>query len=116
MPSRLRIGVNALYLIPGGVGGTEIYLRNLLHALAEIDQRNEYYLYLNRETGTDLCPQAANFAPVQTGVKATFRPGRLLWEQTGLSRASYHDKLDLLFSPGFTSKSNSTMGRPRPSS
>ena len=26
----LRIGVNALYLIPGGVGGTEIYLRNLL--------------------------------------------------------------------------------------
>ena len=22
---RLRIGVNALYLIPGGVGGTEIY-------------------------------------------------------------------------------------------
>ena len=25
----LRIGVNALYLIPGGVGGTEIYLRAL---------------------------------------------------------------------------------------
>jgi len=30
----LRIGVNALYLIPGGVGGTEIYLRELLRALA----------------------------------------------------------------------------------
>ena len=28
-----RIGVNALYLIPGGVGGTEIYLRELLAAL-----------------------------------------------------------------------------------
>ena len=28
------IGVNALYLIPGGVGGTEIYLRELLAALA----------------------------------------------------------------------------------
>ena len=25
-----RIGINALYLIPGGVGGTEIYLRELL--------------------------------------------------------------------------------------
>ncbi len=36
-PSRpLRIGVNALYLIPGGVGGTEIYLRSLLAALAQI--------------------------------------------------------------------------------
>ena len=32
-----RIGVNALYLIPGGVGGTEIYLRELLAALATID-------------------------------------------------------------------------------
>ena len=31
----LRIGVNALYLIPGGVGGTEIYLRQLLAAIAE---------------------------------------------------------------------------------
>ena len=30
----LRIGVNALYLIPGGVGGTEIYLRGLLAGLA----------------------------------------------------------------------------------
>ena len=32
----IRIGVNALYLIPGGVGGTEIYLRNLLRALAGV--------------------------------------------------------------------------------
>ena len=38
----LRIGVNALYLIPGGVGGTEIYLRGLLTALAEIDAANQY--------------------------------------------------------------------------
>ena len=29
-----RIGVNALHLIPGAVGGTEIYLRELLAALA----------------------------------------------------------------------------------
>ncbi len=103
MPTRLRIGVNALYLIPGGVGGTEIYLRNLLRALAEIDRHNEYFVYLNRETGADLCPQAANFAAVETGVKAKFRPGRLLWEQTGLARATWSDRLDVLFSPGFTS-------------
>ncbi len=47
----LRIGVNALYLIPGGVGGTEIYLRNLLRALAEIDAVNQYVVFTNRETG-----------------------------------------------------------------
>lgn len=102
MPSRLRIGVNALYLIPGGVGGTEIYLRNLLAALAEIDRRNEYFIYLNREADADLCPRQANFAPVETGVKASFRPGRLLWEQLRLPSHTRTDKLDVLFSPGFT--------------
>ena len=29
----MNIGINALYLIPGGVGGTETYLRGLLRAL-----------------------------------------------------------------------------------
>jgi hypothetical protein len=33
----VKIGVNALYLIPGGVGGTEIYLRNLLVACFRIE-------------------------------------------------------------------------------
>jgi glycosyltransferase involved in cell wall biosynthesis len=102
MPARLRIGVNALYLIPGGVGGTEIYLRNLLAGLADIDTRNQYIVYLNRETGLDLCPAQPNFAPVETDVKATFRPGRLLWEQTGLAREANTAELDVLFCPGFT--------------
>lgn len=103
MPSRLRIGVNALYLIPGGVGGTEIYLRNLLAALARIDRRNQYWVYVNRETGPDLCPVAPNFAPIETDVKASFRPGRLLWEQTRLALDTFESKPDILFSPGFTS-------------
>ncbi len=34
MPGGLRIGVNALYLIPGA-WGTEIYLRSLLQAMSE---------------------------------------------------------------------------------
>lgn len=105
MPSRLRVGVNALYLIPGGVGGTEIYLRNLLGALSEIDRRSEYFVYINRETGVDLCPPQANFAPVETRVKASFRPGRLLWEQLRLPSYTSSDRLDILFSPGFTTPS-----------
>ena len=103
MPSPLRIGVNALYLIPGGVGGTEIYLRNLLAALAEIDERNEYFVYLNRESDKDVCPSAANFHAVDTGVQAASRPRRLAYEQTGLALRSFRDRLDVLFSPGFTS-------------
>jgi hypothetical protein len=76
-----RIGVNALYLIPGGVGGTEIYLRELLTALAGIDSSNDYFVFTNLETGGDLTPKQANFHWKPQAVRARFRPGRILWEQ-----------------------------------
>jgi glycosyltransferase involved in cell wall biosynthesis len=98
----LRIGVNALYLIPGGVGGTEIYLRNLLAALAQIDSQNQYVVFTNRETGLDLVPQRANFANAPQGVRATFRPARILWEQLVLPFAVRRHRLDVVLNPGFT--------------
>ena len=98
-----RIGVNALYLIPGGVGGTEIYLRNLLSALARIDRENQYIVFTNRETGKDLVPEEANFLWAPQPVRATIRPWRLLWEQTGLPLAVKRHRLDVLFNAGFTS-------------
>jgi glycosyltransferase involved in cell wall biosynthesis len=98
----LRIGVNALYLIPGGVGGTEIYLRNLLRALADIDSTNEYVLFTNRETGRDLAPRQANFRIDKQGVRASFRPARIVWEQTVLPLAIARRRVDVLLNPGFT--------------
>src|SRR5258707_15320321 len=98
----LRIGVNALYLIPGGVGGTEIYLRNLLRALAAIDSVNRYVVFTNRETGTDLVPKQANFLHAPQGVKASFRPGRILCEQLVLPFSIARQRIDVLFNPGFT--------------
>jgi glycosyltransferase involved in cell wall biosynthesis len=97
-----RIGVNALYLIPGGVGGTEIYLRELLAALAAIDTTNEYFVFTNLETGQDLTPRQANFHWKQQAVHATFRPARILWEQTVLPLETWRYGLDVLFNPGFT--------------
>ncbi|MBS1855767.1 MAG: glycosyltransferase family 4 protein [Acidobacteria bacterium] len=99
----MRIGVNALYLIPGGVGGTETYLRALLGALAEIDRANEYFVFTNRETGADLVPAAPNFHGEPQAVRAVNRPARLLWEQTRLPAAARRLRLDVMFNPGFTS-------------
>jgi glycosyltransferase involved in cell wall biosynthesis len=98
----LRIGVNALYLIPGGVGGTEIYLRNLLRGLAEIDSVNQYVVFTNRETGADLVPEQPNFAMAQQPVTAAFRPGRILWEQVALPGVVRRQRIDVLFNAGFT--------------
>jgi len=98
----LRIGVNALYLIPGGVGGTEIYLRSLLASLARADTANQYVIYSNRETGTDLAPGASNFLPVPLPVRATNRPMRILYEQLRLPGRVRRDRIDVLLNPGFT--------------
>lgn len=97
----LRIGVNALYLIPGGVGGTEIYLRSLLDALVRIDAGNEYFIFTNRETA-GLAPAAANFHEEPQSVRATNRPARILFEQSVLPRAVARVGCDVLLNPGFT--------------
>jgi len=99
----LRIGVNALYLIPRGVGGTEIYLRRLLEALGEVDPFNQYVVFTNRETGADLAPSRLNFRVAPQPVRAMIRPARILWEQAGLPLAARRHRLDVLFNPGFTS-------------
>jgi glycosyltransferase involved in cell wall biosynthesis len=98
----IRIGVNALYLIPGGVGGTEIYLRNLLRALADIDSENQYTVFTNRETGADLVPDRPNFIDAPQSLNASFRPARILWEQLVLPFAARKHRLNVLFNPGFT--------------
>jgi glycosyltransferase involved in cell wall biosynthesis len=97
-----RIGVNALYLIPGGVGGTEIYLRRLLAALASIDRANEYFVFTNLETDADLVPRAPNFHWIRQAVRARFRPARILWEQIVLPVEAARYRLDVLLNPGFT--------------
>lgn len=99
---QLRIGVNALYLIPGGVGGTEIYLRNLLQAMAALDRENRFYIFTNRETDLGLVPPAQNFIRLSQRVRGVVRPARLLWEQTALPAQARKLQLDCLFNPGFT--------------
>jgi glycosyltransferase involved in cell wall biosynthesis len=97
-----RIGVNALYLIPGKVGGTEIYLRELIAALARIDKTNEYFVFTNLETGADLVPRQRNFRWKPQAIHARFRPARILWEQTVLPLEASRYHLDVMFNPGFT--------------
>src|ERR1041385_3097332 len=98
----IRIGINALYLIPGGVGGTEIYLRELLAALAALDPVHEYFVFTNLETDADLVPKQANFHWKPQAVHARIRPARILWEQIVLPFEAARYRLDVLFNPGFT--------------
>lgn len=88
----MRIAVNALYLLPGRVGGTEIYLRALVAALETAGA--DLLLITNRETG----PLGRNslVAPVH----ATNRPARIAFEQLRLPALLRN--ADVLLNPGFT--------------
>lgn len=98
----LRIGINALFLIPGGVGGTEIYLRFLLDALARIDSTNAYEVFLNAETDSSIVPASPAFRIVRCPVRASFRPARVLYEQFRLRQLLASHRIDVLLNPGFT--------------
>ncbi len=99
---RVHIGVNALYLIPGGVGGTEIYLRSLLNALAAINSGDRYTVFTNVETGHDLVPQANNFQHAPQAVRAVHRIARIIWEQTKLPADAAKRGVQVMLNPGFT--------------
>jgi glycosyltransferase involved in cell wall biosynthesis len=98
----MRVGVNALYLIPGGVGGTEIYLRRLLGAMARLDTPDEFFLYLNRETDDALAPPSPRFHRARMLCRAENRPWRIVWEQTALPLALERDRIDVVFNAGTT--------------
>ncbi len=98
----MKIGINALYLLPGRVGGTEVYLRNLLKALYRLDGHNEYVVFLNRESAGLFKELEPRFRLVRCPVRAVSRPLRILWEELVLPFQLIRHGVDVLLSAGMT--------------
>jgi len=99
----LKIGINALYLLPGKVGGTEVYIKNLVKWLTIVDWENEYFIFINKESIGVFDELIHRVRIVLCPVKATSRPLRILWEQFILPAQMRRLKIDLLLSAGMTS-------------
>lgn len=99
----MRIGINTLYLIPGNVGGTEIFLRNLLKELAHIDENNQYILFTNREGAHSFDPLPANWLEISCDISPIIKPYRVFWEQWRFPGMVEKNRIDLLHSPGYVS-------------
>lgn len=97
----MKIGINLLYLLPGVVGGTETYAAGLLQGLAQINQRDEFVVFVNRESASWPLPEAPNFSRVVCPVQATSRSRRYLFEQLWLPRLLAKYKIDVLHSLGY---------------
>ena len=101
----MRIGVNTLFLIPGEVGGTETYLREVLLALAKSFSDMECILFTNRENDEYLrriFGEFPHFAFHPLPLRATNRYARIIREQVDLPFRVAGSRVDLLWSPGYT--------------
>lgn len=98
----LRIGINALYLLPGRVGGTETHIRNLVKWLANLDVLNEYFIFINSESAGVFEKIAPRMEVVPCRINAASRPARILFEQLILPFKVKRLKLDILLSTGMT--------------
>jgi glycosyltransferase involved in cell wall biosynthesis len=98
----MRIGINALFMIPGEVGGSETYLRNLVAHLGSMGRSNEYVIFTNRESAGTFVHPSSGFKEVHCPVRAAFRPARVLYEQLLLPLQVRQREIDVLHSPGYT--------------
>lgn len=97
----MRIGLNLLYLLPGIVGGTESYARGLISGLTEIDQHNEYLVFLNRESANWHFRAGQNFRTIVCPVSASSRVNRYFVEQTLFPFICRRHRVHLIHSLGY---------------
>jgi glycosyltransferase involved in cell wall biosynthesis len=99
----MRIGINLLYLIPGVVGGTETYAAGLLKGLAEIDQTDEFVVYVNKESKDWPLPSGSNFVRVVCPLDARKRYRRYFFEQFHLPGLLRKQGIGIVHSLGYIS-------------
>ena len=98
----LRLGVNALFYLPGEVGGSETYLRETLRALVRRPDRPDLVLFTNAENDRVLRAEFPAADAVPSGIAATNRFARILAEQFQLPQLVRRARPDVLWSPGYT--------------
>ncbi len=100
----MRVGVNALFLIPGEVGGSETYLVETLRALAVTQPDLDLLVFTNLENDAFLCEHLDEFANVDfhlVPLRARNRIARIWCEQTELPRLARAAGVQVLWSPGY---------------
>ena len=103
--ARMRVGVNTLFLIPGEVGGSETYVRDVLTHAIPANPDLEWVLFTNRENHEALGNAFGALANVRCcalGFSARSRVQRIIREQIQLPVVVKREGIDVLWSPGYT--------------
>jgi glycosyltransferase involved in cell wall biosynthesis len=100
----VRVGLNLLYLVPGEVGGSEIYARELIAALASERPEWEFVVFCGREAAVDLPDDSwqENVRVHGLPFNARNKPARLAWELFRLPGVAKNEGIELMHSLGQT--------------
>jgi glycosyltransferase involved in cell wall biosynthesis len=93
----MRIGINLLYLRPARVGGSEVYVRELIRGLARMPEE-EYFIFCSRETAATFAKQE-HVTLVEVLTQPFTQARRLFAENWRLRRYVAQTGIDVLFSP-----------------
>lgn len=93
----MRIGINLIPYNPGGQGGAEVYLRNLVHGLGSLEEKHTYILFMN-PVGAQLYAFGKQFHEIVVPISGRRQVTRSIAEQVLLPYYEKQLKLDVLFS------------------
>ncbi len=101
----LHIGLNLLYLVPGEVGGSEIYAHRLVDALGRARPEARFTVFCGREAGPSLRTVGwpGNVRVHVLPVDCRNKPARVTFEVLRLPGVAARTGVDLLHSLGTTS-------------
>jgi glycosyltransferase involved in cell wall biosynthesis len=95
VPSKMRIGVMLRHY--GQLGGIGVYTKNILHALFQIDQKNDYHLLFRHSE------QLGDFNSYPNVIEHLLgAPNKLWWDQITVPLFARSKKLDLVYNPKLT--------------
>jgi glycosyltransferase involved in cell wall biosynthesis len=100
----MRVGINILYLVPGEVGGSEIYARELIPALAAERTDDHFMVYCAREAAESLRAERwpENIELRELSLSARNKPARVAFEIFRLPSIARRDHIDVMHSLGQT--------------
>jgi glycosyltransferase involved in cell wall biosynthesis len=101
----VRVGVNTLFHVPGDIGGTETYLREVLLTIAEEFPKVNLTLFTSLDNEAMMGKLFAVYGNVETcclPFRARIRPLRIVAEQLWLPVEVWRRKVAALWSPGYT--------------
>lgn len=94
----MRIGIDTFALLDT-MAGAERYTQNVIRALAQIDSRNKYYIFLTPKNEKYYRIEKENFENVIVNFSNQNRVKRILFEQFYLPNLLKKKNIDILFSP-----------------